>query len=70
MAISVKELDAARKLPKELENLVDESIDSMSEKELRAWKQDASKIMARSRRAKARPAGHSPAVAALRETTR
>jgi hypothetical protein len=36
---------APKKLPKDLVALVNESIDSMSEEELRAWKRDSAKIM-------------------------
>jgi hypothetical protein len=36
-------------LPRELENFIDESIHSMSEEELRTWKQDSEKIMDDSR---------------------
>ena len=70
MTKPVERPDAQRKLPKELESFVDESIDSMTEGELRAWTRDANKIMAGSQRSKVRPRGHSPVVAALRETSR
>jgi hypothetical protein len=40
-----KRVSTSAVLPKELENLIDESIGSMSEKELRAWKRDSEKIM-------------------------
>ena len=36
---------ATQGLPKELVDLVNESIDPMSEEELRAWKRDSAKIM-------------------------
>ncbi|MGD0796608.1 MAG: hypothetical protein ABR910_02690 [Acidobacteriaceae bacterium] len=36
-------------LPKELEDLIDTSIDAMSKKELRAWKRDCERIMSDSR---------------------
>jgi hypothetical protein len=50
MATAVeKSVSTSAALPRELESLIDESIASMSEKELRAWKQDSEKIMNDSR---------------------
>jgi hypothetical protein len=47
MPITLKAVSPSKGLPKELVDLVEESIDSMDEKELRAWKRDSAKIMAR-----------------------
>jgi hypothetical protein len=44
-----KPVSASTALPKKLEDLIDESINAMSKKELRAWKRDSEKIMNDSR---------------------
>jgi hypothetical protein len=44
-----KSVSASSKLPQELENLIDQSIDAMDSDELNAWKKDSEKIMADSR---------------------
>jgi hypothetical protein len=44
-----KPVSTSTALPKKLEDLIDESIDSMSNNELRAWKLDSEKIMNDSR---------------------
>jgi hypothetical protein len=44
-----KPVSTSTALPKKLEDLIDESIDSMSKKELRAWNRDSQKIMSDSK---------------------
>jgi hypothetical protein len=50
MTIATEESDSTSvALPKELGKLIDESIGSMGEEELRAWKRDSEKIMSDSK---------------------
>ena len=44
-----KPVSTSTALPKELESLIDESLNSMSKKELREWKRDSEKSMNDSR---------------------
>ncbi|HEX3940200.1 MAG TPA: hypothetical protein VHX11_01820 [Acidobacteriaceae bacterium] len=57
--VTEKPVTTSPELPKELEDLIDKQIDSMSLGELRAWKRDSAKIMkAAKRRSDARTAAH------------
>jgi hypothetical protein len=44
-----KPVSTSAALPKELEDLIDASIDAMDDKQLRAWQRDSEKIMSDSR---------------------